>query len=923
MEDEDLRSPVALVDPLTKREVDILRLLAGDLSLNAIASQLVLAPETVKWYAKQLYSKLGIIESGQKRRQAVARARALGLLEVERTPAGRPRYSLPVQTTPFIGRTGEIEAIVALLSNPNVRLVTLLGPGGMGKTRLALEIGWRLVEPEAFGLQGSPFSDGVYFVPLQPVETPEAILWAIAEAVGFTFQSGSRAPHQQLQDFFREKRLLLILDNFEHLLDGANHITDLLGAAPGVQALVTSRQTLNLNAETVYPLGGLPIADQLDYDAARLFTFAARRARADFALHDADHSALARICRMVEGMPLALLLAAAWVEVLSLPEIADEIAASLDFLTAEMRDAPRRQWSIRAVFEPTWQRLSEAERSAFARLSVFRGGCARQAAQAVTGVRLPVLQALVNKSVLTRTPGGRYDMHGLLRQYAVERLATANETDLAHDAHADYFASFVADREADLKGGDRQLVALDEIAADFENVCAAWERSVERRNTEALKRMEGALAQFINMRNRCAQGLVLYHNVLGLDDDPALHVQVMTTFAARCIEVARWQEADEWSDMSLAVARELNIPEILAPSLRVRAIVLADLYRDFPQSHRLVDESLQIWQTLSDAWGIAIGWQTKGYIAGLEGDFASAVRFSEAALAQATLTGNRHRIAASRLNAGSYHLALGHSEPALEHTRTSLAYFRELSAPAGIAMAVSNLAEIAIHGGDYETALRHLEEAWLLASEVGIPPVIFEDNATIANILSLTGRPAEAAARLSDCRRLLVTVESGQMDTELRFHTAQIAFRQGDYDETIRCAEAVVARSQDGNYLTWEKLCRALLGLVEIKRGQFDAAHRQLIASLPVSGENPALMRAIYGLAALEAATGSPERAVELSALVDHHRVAEFEYKIYAQDLLTELRTSLPPEVYAAAVERGEALDPKAVAAAYLQGNSA
>jgi DNA-binding CsgD family transcriptional regulator len=364
MDDADLSSPIVLIEPLTGRELDVLRLMTDDLSIPAMADQLVLSPSTVKWYTQQIYGKLGIHEPGQKRRQAVARARALGLLEADKTPAGRPRYSLPVQTTPFVGRTQEINAIAGLLANPDVRLVTLLGPGGMGKTRLALEVGWRLVEPEAFGTPWITLPDGVYFVPLQPVTTPDNMLWAVAEAVGFPFQSDERAPQQQLLDFFREKRLLLVMDNFEHLLDGAELVSIILEAAPGVQVLVTSRETLNLHAETVCSLDGLPfpgnVEDTPNYDAARLFVLGAQRACVDFALQPDDLPSLARICRLVEGMPLAILLAAAWVEVLSVPEIAEEIARSFDFLTAEMRDAPRRQWSIRAVFEPTWERLSEA-----------------------------------------------------------------------------------------------------------------------------------------------------------------------------------------------------------------------------------------------------------------------------------------------------------------------------------------------------------------------------------------------------------------------------------------------------------------------------------------------------------------------------------------------------------------------------------
>ncbi len=286
MDHAELSSSIPLIEPLTERELDVLRLMAEDLSIQAMADRLVLAPATVKWYTQQIYGKLGIHDPGQKRRQAVARARALGLLEADKTPAGRPRYSLPVQTTSFVGRRREINAIAALLVKPDVRLVTLLGPGGMGKTRLALEVAWRLVEPEAFGAPWVAFPDGIYFVPLQLVDAPDNMLWAVAEAATYPFQSDGRTPQQQLLGFFREKRLLLIMDNFEHLLDGAALVSAILEAAPGVQVLVTSREALNLHAETVYGLDGLPFPgqaeDTLDTDAARLFVQSAQRTQADF-----------------------------------------------------------------------------------------------------------------------------------------------------------------------------------------------------------------------------------------------------------------------------------------------------------------------------------------------------------------------------------------------------------------------------------------------------------------------------------------------------------------------------------------------------------------------------------------------------------------------------------------------------------------
>lgn len=925
MDQADLRSPPTLIEPLTERELEVLRLMAEDLSAQAMAEKLFLSPTTVKWYTQQIYGKLDIQEPGPKRRLAVARARALGLLEADKTPAGRPRYSLPVQTTAFVGRTRELNEIAALLAHSDVRLVTLLGPGGMGKTRLALEVAWRLVEPEAFGTPWAAFPDGVYFVPLQPVETPDNVLWAVAEALAYSCQGKGRTPQQQLLGFFREKRLLLIMDNFEHLLEGTDLVSAILGAAPGVQVLVTSREVLNLHAETVYSLDGLPFlrqtGDALDTDAARLFVQGAQRARADFALSPDDLPALARICALVEGMPLAILLAAAWVEVLSLPEIAEEIARSFDFLTAEMRDAPRRQWSIRAVFEPTWQRLSEAERDPFKRLSVFRGGCTRQAAQAVTGASLPVLQALVNKAVLSRTPRGRYEIQELLRQYAADRLEAAGETGAARDAHCAYYAEFMHARQADLKGGDRQIAALDEIEADFDNVRAAWDWAVERHRTDDLKHMEWAVYCFLNIRNREAEGLALFQRVLNLEDDRALHGRLMARYALFCVQLGHRREADEWSAQSLLIARETGDPGDLAFALRERSLVLSNLYYDFEQAYHMADESLALWQALGDAWGLAFGFKAKGNIALLENDYPAALSYTEQSLKQARIAGDHHRTGTELVNIGFALFNLGEPQRSLQYNQESLAVFHELNASGGRSCALDNIGDIARHLGDYDTALQRYEEALALADELGLAPISACILHSIPDILSLTGRFDEAADRLADFRRVLLLIEDESLEAWVPILEAANAYRRADYGESLRWARAALDYTQAQHLAGEESLSWLWIGLIEIKLGHLDAARQHIRTSLPGLRMKDRVMRAIYGLAALEAAAGRPEWAVELAALVQHHQAADYEFKGYAGELLAELQAVLPPEIYAAAVERGAVLGPDAVVAAFIHGD--
>lgn len=385
--------------------------------------------------------------------------------------SGTVRNNLPVQVTPFIGREHELKEMERLLRDPAIRLVTILAPGGMGKTRLSLE---------AAAQQLSHFADGVFFVELDHISAPENIPNATAEALGIGRESGEGLK-QEILDFLREKHILLVMDNFEHVLDGAGWVGEILRAAPQAEVVATTREKLGLDGETLFILGGMDFpewetpADALEYAAVKLFMQSALRVRPQFELRAEDLTCVARICRMVGGMPLGIVLAAAWLETLSLAEIAQELGQSIDLLESDRRDIPDRQRSIRAVFDYSWNLMDEEERRIFQRFAVFRGGCTRQAAQAVSGASLRQLSTLLNKSLLLRDPvSGRYQVHELLRQYAEEHLHQSGDEASVHEAHSSYYLNTLAERVPDMKGR-RQFAALDEVDSDFENLRAAWQ----------------------------------------------------------------------------------------------------------------------------------------------------------------------------------------------------------------------------------------------------------------------------------------------------------------------------------------------------------------------------------------------------------------------------------------------------------------
>ena len=281
------------------------------------------------------------------------------------------QQNLPAPTTPLVGREQELAELQQLLARPDVRLVTILGAGGMGKSHLAQELAWRERERT---------QAGVFFVALAAVTDAEGMILAIIDALGYPLQPDGRSPKQQLLDYLDRKQMLLVLDNFEHLLTAAGLVNTMLGVALGVKIVVTSRAPLQLSGETHFVLGSLAYpaetaaADALDYAAVILFMARARRLQPTFAPGADEQNAIVRICRLVAGMPLGILLAASWIPLLSPQTIADEITRNLDFLEAELRDLPERHHSLRAVFTQSWQQLADMERTVFMRLAVFRRG---------------------------------------------------------------------------------------------------------------------------------------------------------------------------------------------------------------------------------------------------------------------------------------------------------------------------------------------------------------------------------------------------------------------------------------------------------------------------------------------------------------------------------------------------------------------
>jgi len=410
---------------------------------------------------------------------------------------------LPRPLTPFIGREPELRVIAQKIADPACRLLTLTGPGGVGKTRLALEAAHRLGE--------TIYASGCVYTSLVGTKSAEFIIPAIADSLGFVF-SGTHDLKTQLFHFLKGKRTLLVLDNLEHLLEGIEVLGELLENAPEVKLLTTSREQLNLHSEWVFEVQGLPVPTHIHMDsleansAAALFLQQARRVNVHFAPGPEDLQSVTRICQLVDGLPLGLELAATWVRLMTLNEIVCEMEQSIDFLTTSARDIPQRHRSIRAVFDQSWDLLSLEERRVMQGLAVFRGGFTREAAEQVAGAGLPMLLALVDKSLVKRGENRRYELHELIRQYALAQLqADETQARAAQARHAQYFLAFLRETEYAMRS-ERQKETLEACRPEVDNIRAAWDFSVAAGEVDSLRAAAGGLYYYYELQQFFQEG---------------------------------------------------------------------------------------------------------------------------------------------------------------------------------------------------------------------------------------------------------------------------------------------------------------------------------------------------------------------------------------------------------------------------------
>jgi DNA-binding SARP family transcriptional activator/predicted ATPase len=848
----------------------------------------------------------------------------------------QPRNNLPLQTIPFIWRDEDMREIINRLNDPNCRLLSLLGPGGCGKTRLAIEAG---------NLVLNDYPDGVFFVSLEPIDTVDAIVPAIAEAIGFSFSQSMSAepvePRKQLINYLRYKTILLILDNYEHLLEGIGLAIEILKFAPKVKIVATSRSRLNVFEEHAFMIPGMKHPDYeistidedsieaaMKYEAIQLFIQSAYWAYPGFKVSSETLPSIIRICQMLIGMPLGIILAAAWLRLLSLQEIEKEIYKGLDLLEAELRDLPDRQRSIRAVFNRSWIMLNEREQQLFASMSVFRGGCTREAARFVIGASLQELRTLVDRSFLQRDLNGRFSLHRLLRYYGAERLTEIPQIEkIVRDRHSVYFAGKLQGWQSDLKGTG-QASAIAEMDLEVENCKAAWEWSVEQKRMDHLQNMCESLFLYNNWRQRYKEGAKIFgsaaEKLRAIPSIEGLRILPMI-IAYEAILSFSYSEPERCELMLEEAQRILNDQRLAAQDvkkeqatlLRLKGYALVDTSRS-QEANRCLKQSLILSRELEDNWAIGKILFDLGRDCWWKGESNLAISFYEESVNYLRKAGDLSGLSLSLSYLGTFLLTVTEEYERGENIlREALEIQRRIGEPLGSgfillclamyvyfrvgqfieaeplleectqivyetgdmsnwALGLASLGDIKLGLGDYDSALQFFAKSMETSREIDNPRGIVHSSWGLTFLSLLHGRPDQAAGF---CQEAISIGERGFLPQN------EIAW--------IHAAKGTVACINNSFSLARESLLRALRIEIEIHLSD------DLKFTLPP-------------IALFKTMCGQIEAALELYTFAKEYfpfiSKARFMEDIYGKRILSAVQ-NLPSDIIAAAKERGRNLD--------------
>jgi predicted ATPase/DNA-binding SARP family transcriptional activator len=624
---------------------------------------------------------------------------------------------------PLIGREADVARVVSLLAEPGCRLLTLTGPGGIGKTSLAVAVG------EQLRLAASPLApDGTYFVPLAEVSDPSLLPAAVAGAIGITLNR-QQSLADQVERFIRPKAMMLILDNFEQLAAEAAWLRKLVSTAGQFKLLVTSREPLNWQGEWRYTLEGLAYpkseVDTHQSGAVRFFVQAARQVQPDFSLTPENTAAVVRICQLVHGWPLALQMAAAWVSMMSCQAIADRISASLDLLTSSLRDASPRQRSIRIIFEHTWAALSDDEQSILGRLAAFRGGFELEAAMTVAAAEPLAIRGLIDKALLRHDDQtGRYNMHELLRQFAIEKAQAQPDTWTgAQQNHSRYYLGLLNTQGHRLNTPEFQA-ALDDIKADFDNVRQAWLWAAAGSNPDLLAESLGHMAKYYESSGLPQEAVALFRLTLSLLEaahHPApalLRAQLAYQMAESLLRMGRYADA---AASVAAAQQEAKAAGDVALTNQL-FITQAHIYREqglYDQSHAVLREAIAFSRAHSYLAGVARALHSQGNTYWSVSAYEQARQCYEAGRQIYQQLGQTTLMLSLTGNIGVVQWRLGEYQAALESYEAALRAQRQAGNASAVAIWTGNIGLLYIDLHADDLALSYLDEALRMHDQLG------------------------------------------------------------------------------------------------------------------------------------------------------------------------------------------------------------
>lgn len=864
------QSDAFLAEPLTRREVDILTLLGDGLSNREVADSLTLATSTVKWYTKQIYSKLGV----NSREAAVENARALGLLDQQSS-----LHSLPLETTRFIGREAELKRIKRDLKDPGCRLLTIVGLGGAGKTRLAIRAAAEIAQ------ENSPlFKDGVHFVPLAAQQDPDRLAVTIAGILDFPL-SGTSEPNEQLVNFLRNKQMLLVLDNFEQLLEGAEQLAGVLRQAPRVKLLVTSREALNLSEEWRLELAGLPAPEstdgaQFEGSAVQLFVERASQVRADFSGEENDQC-IAHICRLVVGVPLAVELAASWIRSLSCPDIASEIESNLDILEASQRNLPERHRSMRVVLDQSWSQLSQNERDVCRALSAFRGGFTFQAAKAIAGATPAVLTTLVDKSLVRRDRADRYQMHAILQKYAAEKLAE-NEAEArrVRDLHGQFFSALAFEHQGSWTGPD-QLEAVALFKAEFYNLLETWQRYANELDVRRLDMMLESLCEFFFWRGRLGDGLDLCRRV-----EQRLSAAAADSARTKLVRAkALWWESifitqsqnSALAKQKIEAAQEMldSVDQSEGDWRRTQGHIWLQRGRtsislgDVADAERYLRQSRSTFLELDEPWGTAAGWYWLGMLRLVGGHDKEMREAFERSLEYFNRAGDGRNIASVQDALAIAMRNMDKQDEALRLHRDALAVAKQIKDPLRVGWMSHNLTWTQWHFGDFAAGADAGQACLDVAEELGNDFLIAAGRGCLATCLLHLGQFERALALAEEANALPLKGVLWQPMVPLTLGEAALALGRLDLAREMMTKSSQITlearRGMASFHMSSLVLATLAAGLVE----EAEAFVQQALSLAIASGIEIQMCRSLAAAAAVDAAKGRAAQARALWAIAN------------------------------------------------------